>query len=301
MNIEEIKTAASKLVVVMPEIRIYGGKHALQPKDLGDLVSSLPPKDLAELGTLRALSPLDIAPFKALRQRAIRLLFSAGPRFMGGYALSEDKVPKVGKELDALQEKFNEHKSTLLNDLEVRNTAWADAHASWASVIRAKQPTAEYVSDNLFFGIRAFRVTPDDVIKNNHLNEELSGLPGQLLSEMATVAHDLWEESLKGKDKVKRQVLGTIRTLRNKADGLAFLDVRVLNLVRRMDEVLGHIAQEGPLTGADLMAVTGLVLLIADTDKLREDVVASDEDDEEPPAVATSDTSQGYAMAAASV
>jgi hypothetical protein len=57
--------------------------------------------------------------------------------------------------------------------------------------------------------------------------------------------------------------------MRDKLDGLAFLDHRVNRVVQTLDETLGRVPKTGPLEGAYLQEVFALALLLSDPDKTR--------------------------------
>ena len=69
----------------------------------------------------------------------------------------------------------------------------------------------------------------------------------QLFYEISVDANQLIEQSLLGKDQVTRSALRPIRRMRDKLDGLGFLDYRVAPVVSTIDTLLGRI----PNTGAD--------------------------------------------------
>ena len=57
--------------------------------------------------------------------------------------------------------------------------------------------------------------------------------------------------------------------MRDKLDGLAFLDHRVNRVVQTLDETLGRVPKTGPLEGAYLQEVFALALLLSDSEQPR--------------------------------
>ncbi len=57
--------------------------------------------------------------------------------------------------------------------------------------------------------------------------------------------------------------------MRDKLDGLAFLDNRVNRVVQTLDETLGRVPKTGPLDGAYLQEVFALPLVLSDSEQPR--------------------------------
>jgi len=79
----------------------------------------------------------------------------------------------------------------------------------------------------------------------------------------------LIEQSLLGKDQVTRNALRPIRRMRDKLDGLGFLDYRVAPVVGTIDALLARIPDKGAITGSILQEILATAMLLADPDKTR--------------------------------
>jgi hypothetical protein len=87
--------------------------------------------------------------------------------------------------------------------------------------------------------------------------------------EISVEANHLIEQSLLGKDQVTRNALRPIRRMRDKLDGLGFLDYRVAPVVGTIDALLARIPDKGAITGSILQEILATAMLLADPDKTR--------------------------------
>jgi hypothetical protein len=100
-----------RLVAVNLDVRIWSGRRKLTAKDLS-LGNDVPPEDLVSLGSKRVCDPEPIKAFHRLKKQAERVCLSGGMRFLGGYAIADERTETVAAELDALGETFaQEHAS----------------------------------------------------------------------------------------------------------------------------------------------------------------------------------------------
>jgi len=72
-----------------------------------------------------------------------------------------------------------------------------------------------------------------------------------------------------GKDQVTRNALRPIRRMRDKLDGLGFLDYRVAPVVGTIDALLARVPDKGAITGSILQEILATAMLLADPDKTR--------------------------------
>jgi hypothetical protein len=61
-----------------------------------------------------------------------------------------------------------------------------------------------------------------------------------------------------------------VRAIRDKLSGLAFLDPDIAPLVGSIDDVLAALPQVGPIDGASLAALRGVITLLTDAARMRE-------------------------------
>ena len=108
---------------------------------------------------------------------------------------------------------------------------------------------------------------PDQEIAR--LETKIGSLSEQMFHEIAVDANLFIEQSLIGKDQVTRNALRPIKRMRDKLDGLGFLDYRVAPVVTTIDSLLSRIPDTGAIEGGLLQEILATAMLLADPDKTR--------------------------------
>lgn len=275
MHTNSTQTLSKVIVFTLDNISLWSGRRRLKREDL-KLMSDdeLPPEALASLGSKKIIDPEDINDFTALKKEAHRTCARIGVRFLGGYAVPEDKAPDLGVALDEIGARFLAKKAHLLANYDDRLADWVKSHPEWAGMLSEAALERSDVDRKLNYGWSSFKVVAaddDDASTtglNNGLNTEVKGLAGQLYREVAQAATQVMETSLVGRDKVTQKILSPIRTIRGKLEGLSFLDNRVNPLIDTIDNVLSLLPKAGHIDGLGLSAIHGLVFILSSEERM---------------------------------
>ena len=99
----DIKVLDSLLALHL-EVNIWTARKKLSPEDFAG--ATLPPEDLASLGSKRICDPEDLRIFGTLKSRAVSLLDRHGVRFLGGWAIPLDQAEWTVSELEQILHDF---------------------------------------------------------------------------------------------------------------------------------------------------------------------------------------------------
>jgi hypothetical protein len=282
----ETTVILDRLVVVKLDATLWGGRKKLRKEDLILADGSvLPPEDLASLGSKRIADPKDLAVFHRLKKEAERHCLKAGTRFLGGFAIPEGSLDRIRQELERLAVSFAAARAQFLARYDQTIEDWVARHPAFAPAIRRAVDPVHVVAANLRFDYVVFRVSPpepsagegsggDDLVTppsavNQPLARRIGCLSETLFREIAQDARDLVDSSLLGKTAVTRKALSPLKRMREKLDGLAFLDHRVQPVVETLGDLLERVPKSGPLEGAYLGEVLATALLLSDPEKIR--------------------------------
>jgi hypothetical protein len=262
-----------RVVLVKVEANIYGARKKLKKEDLvlAD-GSKLPPEDLASLGSKRLLDPDRLTVFNRLKKEAERICLRVGTRFLGGFAIPSESAAGITLELERIAQDFASAKAEFLAGYDAAVTDWVVRHPEFAGIIEQAVDSVEFVSTRLSFDFLIVTVgvpealPPEDLA---HLETKIGSLSEQMFYEISVEANHLIEQSLLGKDQVTRNALRPIRRMRDKLDGLGFLDYRVAPVVGTIDALLARIPDKGAITGSILQEILATAMLLADPDKTR--------------------------------
>ena len=259
------------LVLVKVDASIYGARKKLKKEDLLLVEGSqLPPEDLASLGSKRLLDPEQLAVFNRLKKEADRICLRIGTRFMGGYAIPAEAAPGILCELERIAKDFATAKADFLANYDTAIKDWLVRHPQFANMIEKAVDTVEFVSTRFAFDYLVVTVSlpeslpPEDKVR---LETKIGSLSSQMFYEIAVEANQFIEQSLLGKDQVTRSALRPIKRMRDKLDGLGFLDYRVAPLVTHIDQLLNRIPDRGAIEGPILQEILAMAMLLADSDK----------------------------------
>ena len=269
----ETNIILERVVLVKVEANIYGARKKLKKEDLvlAD-GSKLPPEDLASLGSKRLLDPDQLTVFNRLKKEAERICLRVGTRFLGGFAIPNESAAGITSELERIAQDFAVAKTEFLAGYDAAVTDWVVRHPEFAGIIEQAVDSVEFVSTRLSFDYVLVSVglpealPPDDVTR---LETKIGSLSEQMFYEISVDANQFIEQSLLGKDQVTRNALRPIRRMRDKLDGLGFLDYRVAPVVNTIDELLTKIPNKGAIAGGILQEILATALLLADPAKTR--------------------------------
>ena len=267
-------TNLQKVICVVMDVHLWSGRAKLREQDLRIIEGTLPPSDLASLGSKKIFDPGDISTFEALKKEAERECAKVGIRFLGGYAVPEDKASDLALVLDDIGQRFADAKTSLLAEYDDKLRDWVTAHPGWESVISAASLDRDEVDAKLSYGWQAFKIVeaspnPDvDSPLNKGLATTAKGLAGQLYSEIAQAAGAVMDKSLLGRDRTTQKILSPVRTIKGKMLGLSFIDHRVKPLVETIDHVLSLLPDAGHIEGAALVALHGLIFILSDEKRM---------------------------------
>lgn len=270
-------TKLNQVVCINLDFHLWSGRKKLRLDDLKIIEGEVPPEAIASLGSKKIANPDDIADFEAMKKEAERKCAKAGVKFLGGFAIPETKAAALAPELDEIVTKFYARKATFLAEYETRIRDWVEAHPGWERIIRDAALDRSEVDGKLSAGWQAFKIVEADDPANGanpSLNQGLAtaakGLAGQLYVEIAKAAVEVMEKSLSGRDKVTQKILSPIRTIRDKLEGLSFIDKRVKPLVQTIDHVLEQLPAAGHIDGLGLSAIHGLVFILSKEERMQQ-------------------------------
>lgn len=254
-----------QVVIIILNISLWSGRKKLRPEDLaanGIEVDKLPPQALASLGTKRIISPDALNPFANLKREAERVCLAKGVRFLGGFAIPKNSVVSLIEELKDIKDRFAAEKAAFLSNYDKEVDKWIRENPpEWASVIRAAVESSAVIAGRTSFNFAPVAVnTPDGMEENEGLTEETCGMIGQLYHEVRVAAQQAFDATFVGRREVNRKALRPIAAIKEKLQGLVFLDSETIGeTITTIDEIIGKMPKKGPIGGSNLDMLAGLV------------------------------------------
>lgn len=255
-------TVLDQLLIVNLDAHIWSASRKLLPEDLGN--ADLPPDELASLGSKRICNPEEINIFKTLKARAESLLRQNGIRFLNGWAIPQDRLNDIDNGLAVIRDDFNAAKENFLQRYEQAVREWIDSHPAWSGIIANSVVSEDYVRARLAFRWQVFRIVSPDVSgrTRDDLVDDVKNLGNTLYDEIAKSAAETWKNCYEGKTEVTRKALSPLKSMYDKLMGLTFVEPRVSAIASIISTALDSIPKRGPITGATLLMLQGLVSLL---------------------------------------
>jgi hypothetical protein len=262
-----------QVILVKIDAAIYGARKKLRMEDLVLADGSrLPPEDLASLGSKKLLDPDKLAVFNRLKKEAERACLNHGTRFMGGFCIPKPMADSVVDSLARIQESFLAAKEEFVTNYEDWVREWSIRHPDFKEIILNSVDDAGYVNSRLSFDFFVVTVSPPENLSQanrERLDRQVDSLSDSLFGEIAQESKLLIERSLLGKNEVTRNVLRPFIRIRDKLDGLGFLDRRVQPVVETIDRMLTRCPKRGPIVDPYLSELMSHAWLLSDPDKTK--------------------------------
>lgn len=229
------------LCVVHVEQSNWSGQTRLDPKDIKLGVGGEIPSDTVfQLGSKKVCDPERLKAFTRIKSASRRLLKRHGLPFMNGWAVPVDKVDEITQDLNEMKQEFQDVKDLFLNDYDIALEEWIRDNPDHAEAIRAGALPKDVVEKRISFNYQVFMIQPVSADSNNtdSLNEKVSGLGDELIDEIVNDANRFFDSNLRGRTDCGVTTRLTLKRLRDKIDGLSFLNAAFDPLVNLLDETL---------------------------------------------------------------
>lgn len=274
------------VVFITPRISLYTGTFRIEESDLGVTKGTLPPKELATLGSMRECSKELLSKGLAIKQAAHRACKEAGIPTNYGFAVHVDHVRDIMSTLESQRMEFLDWKRELLDAIYDDREALCKEFPQYETAIRSKGKSLDYIRAQISFDIDLLRVNMVSDDDNDPLNDSTKGVFNGLSRGLFETVRDFTEEIFR--DKKDGNIY--VRTLTPFRDELlpklrrfAFLDGRATVLADKLKVVLDAadtqfaFIKRGKkvLHGSEYDRFMDLVALMRDKDRMMRELALS--------------------------
>lgn len=265
-------SALGKIVVIVPQFTQWTGTRAMHEKDYSiGKDGSLPPKEVTRsLGLKAIIDTRRLRVFDRIKHRAEVVLENCGVKYLSGWAIPLDRSDDVFKELDALVAEYDSAKATFLAEYDQAVAEWARQHPTFEKEILDSKLPANDIAERITASYEPFRIQPVSDAKAAALAKTVHGLGRELLHSVSQAAATFFRESFLGKNRANKKTVNTVRRIRARLQGLAFLNGRIAPVVTLIDRVLSRMPTEGYFDGVAYWQLAALVKTLADESLLEE-------------------------------
>lgn len=259
----------SDVIAVQLNFSIWTGRKKLADSDLS-ISGERPPKEVVNLGSKHTTDPKSLNVFNTLKRQAERLCLTVGIPFLGGYAIPTAKADEIAKNLSEIVEKFEAEKANYLLKHESIQDDWISKFPAYESILRQALTPTEEIEKRITATYSMFQVqSAHDVVTSadTGLDNQVDGLTQTLDEDILKNARQLLK-SLTGAIHPNQTNVRGLKSLREKIEGLAFLDSRFDTLVGEIQAIEAQMPSSGKLETADVNVLSGLLYRMSDDKKL---------------------------------
>lgn len=248
----------------------WTGRKILESTDLS-LKGETPPKEIINLGSKHTTDPAALKVFSTLKRRAERACLRVGIPFMGGYAIPTKDANEVALELKKIVVQYNEvEKVKYLAKHESIQDEWMDKFPAYSNILIKALTPVNYVEQRIHASFSMFQlqsaassVTAVDV----GLSKQVDSMSESLDSEILKGSKALLDSLTKAIQPSQKNV-NCLKQLRHKIEGLAFLNGKYSQLVRKIADIEEAMPITGKLSNDDVNKLSGLLYRMSDENKL---------------------------------
>ncbi len=218
----------------------WSARAKLQREDLPlDVQQSMPPEQIATLGTKRLFDPGKLKVFNTLKARAHNALDKKCVRFLGGWATHEDKLPELAQQLATISQDFDYETQQFLDQYVEGVASWAANFPGWENILLNAVPKVHELRGKFNFSWQVFKIEPVQNMDNftgNDLNSTLMNLEQSVIDEVAKDIKTIYRECFDGKEQVTKKAFRPMQTLIDKVRGLGFIHHSLVGLQEVLEE-----------------------------------------------------------------
>lgn len=253
----------SKFVVVIPEVRVWGGEKTMR---VDGITAELPDELFRE--TLKLIPKEFKAPFETKRKASRRVLEKRGIQFAGGvgFVISTDALQSAEEELTILKDEFFDLlENTFLPQVSEKMIEHAANFPSWETRILAHSPDLQKIRSAFEF---KWLITE---IGGSHASviAEVNMFEKQLYRESADAAREILTRMRERNGSCNRKTVKAMHDIAGKMEGLKWINPKVLPLAHGIKAALKqYLPDEGTLSDDDRIVIQSLLLTMASAESL---------------------------------
>lgn len=272
----EYEQILERMALVDLDVRIWSGRAKLRAEDINvGHDGQLPPEQAASLGSKKVFDPYYLRPFDRLKKAGERTLAEQGQSLLGAWAVPVDRLDTLTTRLEDLKRQFNEAEDEFRQNYDQRFEDWVARFGNYPDFqqhLRKAKVPRDTILGRFHFRYSMVRIRPADT--PGDLQQQVEGLGDEMLEDIAQEAAELHRRAFAGfggDDRhYSQRTLRPLKRIREKLNGLMFLDSAAQVLVSAIDEVLGRLPNKGKLTPAQIVEVVSLTNMLSDRHRIRE-------------------------------
>jgi hypothetical protein len=166
---------------------------------------------------------------------------------------------------------MDELKADFMSNYDLYIDQWQAVNSEYSDAITKGVLPAWVIEKRFGFSFSVFQVDPVNQSESQKLQNMASGLSGELMTEILKESDDFFHKNLKGKDQCQVNTRKTLSRIRDKVEGLSFLDNRFLSIVNLLDITIKGYPNSGKVVrGEQFYRILSAVLILSSNEKIND-------------------------------
>lgn len=256
------------IVAVQVKFSIWTGRKKLADTDLS-LNGEVPPKEIVNLGSKHTTDPSALKAFHKLKRRAERECSRIGIPFLGGVAIPAHEATNLASKLNKIiNVEFPHEKQAYLARHEGIQNSWIEQFPAYTDILSKALTPVDEVEKRINASFSMFKVGSANVANvDDQLGQQVEELATSLDEDILKASNSLLDK-LTNAIKPNQTNVNSLKKLREKVEGLAFLNSRFNNLVTEIKRVESLMPVSGVLHVNETNALSGLLYRMSNADTL---------------------------------
>lgn len=253
-------TVLDKIAIVDLGFSIWTGAKALEPSDFVNVdVDDLPSSRVASYGRKNLIDKNALQPFKQIRHKAESACARVGTKLLGGYAIPQDSIDQIGKELADLCVEFDSALDTFLSHYDTMVEDWINSNPDMAEPLRRAVLPRAVVKSRFRASFSIFEVNASPRDRTNSMDNVGNDLLDSVLAQVVS-AFKTHIESKRGtiNDSYRVEVRQTVEDMAAKLERFAFIEpsggMKIL-----ANRLAAAVQGEGKIAGQEFLTLYGLL------------------------------------------
>lgn len=258
------------VIAVQLQFSVWTGRKKLDESDLS-IQGETPPREVINLGSKHTTDPKALKVFNTLKRQAERLCLSVGIPFLGGYAVPSDRADDVAYRLACIVAKFEQEKAAYLLKHEAVQTEWIEKFPMYEKILTKALTPVSDVEKRINANYSMFQVQSAQskvASVDTGLNNQVDNLSSTLDEDILKSSNKLLD-SLTGAIQPNQTNVNGLKAIREKVEGLAFLNGRFSKLISEIKKIEGAMPITGKLSTDETNLLSGLLYRMSDENKLK--------------------------------
>lgn len=230
--------------IVNVRMTCISGRTTITEEDLGLEKGTLPPHEVASLGSLVTIPREEIKAFNTKRAEVNRLLGRTGVRCSFGSFTPKSELDELVRQLEQCKKDWEDLRSNFLARLPTLINDRVTEFPKYSQLLASRAPSLKYVEKQIDFEIDVFKVgyadgDPYEDLLTRTLSRPVNDISRTLLEETSAFCQGIFERSLKDSGGVVKRNLTPLKTtLLPKLRSFQVLDGRLHALSKLLHDLL---------------------------------------------------------------